>query len=121
MSSYTSDSATATGADAVITVPTGKKYRVRSIEADIQSSSQAGNRQMGIKVSVGGKETLFVPANYQQTPSTHIYYEYGEGLIIRTPLPEVVLGPGDTIGTAINGIQSSDANAIRINVESDLV
>ncbi len=128
--SFTSASATNTGGNAVITVPAGQKWKVKSAVVDVNSSATSGTRSVGIEVTVGGNVTCFVPSSYPQQPSEHPYYTFAPGVVTdsvlldgdaRVGFPEVVLGPGDTIATGIANVKSGDVVNIAINVEAFLL
>lgn len=128
--SFTGTSATSTGADAVITVPSGQKWIVKTVEVDLNTSAQVANRRVAVETEVNSVLGIYVFSSYQQVASTHYYYAFGPGLTtdssptdvdIRTGFPEVVLGPGDKIQTGLLNMQSSDVVTIGINYEAFLV
>jgi hypothetical protein len=130
MSKFSAASATATGADAIITVPSDEKWRVKCALADLNASGASNNRQMSLEATVNSLTPIYVPSAFIQTGG-HIYYAFGPGLPtdtatvenddIRTGFPEVVLGPGDKIRTAVNDLDGSDVVGLVVNYEAELV
>jgi hypothetical protein len=128
---YSSATATATGADAIITVPSNQKWKIKCGLMDLNASSASGTRTAAVEANVGGNQVAFVPSAYQQTSGQHIYYMFGLGIITNSSLtegdditigfPEVVLGPGDNIRTAFGGLDSGDVATISVNYEASLV
>lgn len=128
---FTSASATNTGADAVITVPANEKWRVKSIETDLNTSAVAGLRDLGIQVTVGGKGICFVWSAISLNPSNHIFFTFAPNLTTDTAarsdgsmsigFPEIFLGPGDTLQTLSGGLKAGDVINLDINIESFLV
>jgi hypothetical protein len=126
---FTATSATNTSSDAVITVPTGQKWKIKAIEVDLNTSATVGNRRVAIEVVVNGLLVQYAFSSYQQPASAHNFYAFGPGLTtdsspidvdLRTGFPEVYLGPGDTIGTGLLGIQTGDVVNIAVNYEAFL-
>ena len=124
---FSASSATNTGADAVITVPSDQQWRVKSVEVDLNTSAQVANRYLGVYGIVNGLGICDVPSSYVQTAGAHPYYTFAPGIVtdaaivdgdIRVGFPEICLGPGDTIGTTASGIQSGDVVNIRVNYEA---
>lgn len=127
---FSASSATATGADAIITVPSNEKWTVKCAEADLNASVAANNREMALEIEVNSLSPLYVPSAFVQVGG-HIFYAFGPGLPtdsstvesddIRTGFPEVVLGPGDQIRTAVNNLDSGDVVSLAVNYEAELV
>ena len=127
---YSAANATSTGADAVVTVPAGQRWKVKAIAVDMQASGATGQRQMSVVAVVNSYGVADIIAAYQQNPGEHIYFYFAQGLIdsgliqnddVRTGFPEVVLGPGDTIRTGVGNLQSGDAINLNVNYEATLL
>ena len=127
---FTASSASATGADAIITVPSNQKWRVKCGLADLNALAASINRQLAIEAKVNSLEPIYVPTAYVQNGG-HIFYAFGPGLPfdtavlenddIRLGFPEVVLGPGDQIRTAFSALDSADVVGLVVNYEAELV
>lgn len=128
---FTSATATNTGADAVLTVPAGQKWRVKSTTIDILTSAATGIRTTNLLANVGGLDVCFVTTNIDLNPSNNILLTFAPGLATdsvesldgtaRIGCPELVLGPGDSIQSSSGGLQSGDVITINANIEAFLV
>jgi hypothetical protein len=132
--SFTSKSVSgASGANAVLTVPAGKKWLVKSGSAQLVTSASAGNRNMYIIARDAATNNLFQTTalassttNVNQTASTTGVYNFAPAVgfpqtaLLNTnyimAFPEIALGPSFTMGTSIVGIVAGDVVTLSINL-----
>lgn len=108
-------SAPAAGADWTLTVPAGKVWRIRTIEADLVTSATVADRSVALSVSDGS--TTFVraaPAAVQAASLTRHYCWWANasalafGSSISQPIPELVVPAGYVIAVATDNIDAGD-------------
>ena len=101
----------------LFTVPSGKKWVVKSIQITYVSSGTADTRQLQLFVNDASSHPLFagVPANTQTAGLTYRYV-FGPGLPLLAvtnstgyiPMPELTLGPGAIIQYFVSTAPTSD-------------
>lgn len=121
---YGSATTSATGSNVTLTVPTGTKWEINSVEVDISASAAVASRQLGLATWVGGNLVGFIPTSYSQVASDHIFYNFGEGLpndtvhingAVRCSFTKQFLSASDYIQTDITGLQSGDVVTLTVN------
>lgn len=116
--------APAAGADWTLTVPAGHVYQLLSVFATLVTSAVAATRIARLLLGDGDSTFLDVPPFASQiTTLTRRYawipagQAYATGLGILSPLPDVELQAGWTLGTTTDAIDITDQwSAIRVNV-----
>lgn len=116
--------APAAGSDWSLTVPAGHLYHIVSVYASLVTSIAAATRVPNIVIGDGVGEFLRLPPFTSQLASlTRNYAWFAEaagdttGLGIATPIPELTLLPGWTVGVATDAIDVGDAwGNVRVHV-----
>lgn len=104
------------GAEAIITVPARRRWKVHSIHQELVTDITEEDRTCAIIIDDGTNILLAFSSLVAQTASTtkHYYFahigapEINILLISTNPMPELILAPGSRIRTATNGLQAGD-------------
>lgn len=108
----------AAGAQASITVPTGKKWIVRSFKVALATNATVANRRVQVQIVIGGVEVFNAVCETVQTASLTLNYVAGafghdkpqqDGLqFINCPLFPITLPAGSIIRTFTSNMQAGD-------------
>jgi hypothetical protein len=107
------------GAEAVITVPGGKWWRVRSVHLKLVTSATAANRLLRLIIDDGVNPLFKVPNDVNHVASQTTEYSYANGVVAEAAqgataaarlysIPELALGPGFRILTVTAALQAAD-------------
>lgn len=107
----------AAGAEWTITIPTGTRYRLRSVSAVLVTDATAANREVSIVVTAGAVVVASVASGVNHVASqTRRYNAFpaavrgaaAQVLDLLVPLPYVELRGGDTITSVTTNLQAGD-------------
>jgi hypothetical protein len=122
----------ASGANAVLTVPAGKKWVLYNVFISLTTSATAGNRGLNLEINDTGNAVGFFQAlaspttavtqgpslsqNYQFSPAGTYYQTAVLGGNFLFPLSIFNLGPSFTIQTVVTNIQAGDVAVLLAEV-----
>jgi hypothetical protein len=120
----------AASANALLTVPAGKKWIVESANFVLTTSSTVATRVMNVVVKDASGNIIYAfPSTPTQAASLVVRYCFGPGMptaaavvagTVSAPMPELVLGPSFTLASSVSAIATGDqillvANVIELN------
>lgn len=107
----------AAGAEWTITIPTGTRYRLRSVSAVLVTDATAANREVSIVITAGAVVVASVASGVNHVASqTRRYSAFptavrgaaAQSLDLLVPLPYVELRGGDTVTSVTTNLQAGD-------------